>query len=92
MTSPRRVDAPGTGEGLGAVEAAAAIHPAAAKARGVQETQAAETAGRIPAHAANAPGFKEMAAPAPTANATAAICICLEFLKKEPEIERFPQY
>ena len=73
-------------------EAAAATHPAAAKARGVQETQAAETAGMIPCHAANAPGFKEMAAPAPAANAAAATCICLEFLKKEPEIERFFQY
>jgi hypothetical protein len=58
----------------------------------VQETQAAMTAGMIPASAANAPGFKEMAAPAPAANAAAAICICLEFLKKEPEIERFFQY
>ncbi len=74
------------------MEAAAATHPAAAKARGVQLTQAAETAGTIPANAANAPGFKEMAAPAPAANATAAICICLEFLKKKPEIERFFQY
>jgi hypothetical protein len=74
------------------VEAAAPTHPAAAKARGVQETQAAMTAGMIPANPANTPGFKEMAAPAPAANAAAAIRICLEFLKKESEIERFFQY
>jgi hypothetical protein len=74
------------------MEAAAATHPAAPKARGVHENPAAATAGTIPANAANAPGFKEMAAPAPAANATAAICICLEFLKKEPEIERYFHY
>jgi hypothetical protein len=74
------------------MEAAAATHPAAAKARGVQETQAAVTAGMIPDNPAKAPGFKEMAAPAPAANAAAAICIRLEFLKKDPEIERFFQY
>jgi hypothetical protein len=46
----------------------------------------------IPATVGNAPGFKEMAAPAPAANAAAASCICLEFLKKDPEIDRFFQY
>ncbi len=75
-----------------ALDAAAATHPAAAKARGVLENQAAATAGTIPATAANVPGFKEMAAPAPAANATAATRICLEFLKKGPGIGRFFQY
>jgi hypothetical protein len=46
----------------------------------------------MPSTVAIAPGFKEMAAPAPTANATAASCICLEFLMKSSAIERFHQY
>jgi hypothetical protein len=49
-------------------------------------------AGSIPSAAANAPGFKEMAAAAPRANAAAASCIFLKFLMKDPAIERFHQY
>jgi hypothetical protein len=41
---------------------------------------------------ANVPGFKEMAAPAPSAKLTAQSGNRREFLTKLPEIERFHRY
>jgi hypothetical protein len=58
----------------------------------VEETQAPPSAGAIPDRVANAPGFKEMAAQAPAAKAAAASCICLDWLRKGSESERFRQY
>jgi hypothetical protein len=90
-TSPRRIVVPGRREPGSDADAAAATQPAPAKARGVEATQAPAMAGTSPAAAARAPGFKEMAAPAPAANAAAATRILQEFLRNYPEIERFPR-
>jgi hypothetical protein len=57
-----------------------------------EEIHAPASAGTSPAAQANAPGFKEMAAPAPAANQSAASCIRRESFKKGPESERFLQY
>jgi hypothetical protein len=61
-------------------------------ARGMEETQPPQTTRRSPAAAENSPGFKEMAARAPAANATAASCTWLKFFNNRPAIERFLQY
>jgi hypothetical protein len=91
-TFPRRVAPPGGTDPGTLQEAPPAIHPAAAKAREAEEIHAPASAGTTPTAQAKAPGFKEMAAPAPAANERAASCIRLKSLKKGPESDRFLQY